>query len=123
VDLTKRDRQAEAKAKGHPWERAKAFDDSAPCSALAQAAVIGHPNAGAIRLSIDGAIKQDADLADMIWSPAAIIAQLSRLWRLETGDVIFTGTPEGVGRIAPGARIEAAISGVGALDFTIGVRP
>lgn len=123
VDLTKRDRQAEAKAKGQPWERAKAFEESAPCSALHSAATVGHPRTATIRLSLDGAVKQSADIADMIWSPAAIIAQLSRVWRLAPGDVIFTGTPDCVGAIAPGARVDAVIEGVASLAFQIGDRP
>jgi fumarylpyruvate hydrolase len=123
VDLTKRDRQAEAKSKGQPWERSKAFDGSAPVSVLARAETIGHPRSAEIALSVDGAVRQHANIADMIWPPQAIIAKLSTLWRLAPGDLIFTGTPEGVGAIAPGARIQASVAGVANLDFTIGSRP
>lgn len=119
VDLTKRDRQAEAKANGQPWERSKSFDASAPVSAITPLASINAPSHAAIRLAVNGVQKQSADIADMIWSPAAIVAKLSALWRLAPGDLIFTGTPEGVSAIPRGARIEASIDGVGALDFTM----
>ena len=76
--------------------------------------------AGRIRLSVGGAVRQDADIADMIWSVPEIVAQASRLWRLKPGDLIFTGTPEGVGALQRGDRVEGEVEGVGALAFTVG---
>lgn len=119
VDLTRRDRQAEAKAKGRPWDVAKAFDNSAPISNIAPVAETGHPSSGRIWLSVDGVVKQDGDLSAMIWSVPEIIAALSRSFELKPGDLVFTGTPEGVGPIARGQRVEAGVDGVAALDFRI----
>nr|WP_051122817.1 fumarylacetoacetate hydrolase family protein [Euryhalocaulis caribicus] len=119
VDLTRRDRQAEAKAKGRPWDVAKAFDNSAPISNIAPVAETGHPSSGRIWLSVDGVLKQDGDLSAMIWSVPEIIAALSRSFELKPGDLVFTGTPEGVGPIARGQRVEAGVDGVGELDFRI----
>ncbi|HYF23593.1 MAG TPA: fumarylacetoacetate hydrolase family protein [Caulobacteraceae bacterium] len=118
VDLTRRDLQAEAKKAGRPWDAAKGFDCSAPVSAIRPIAELERPT-GRIRLSVDGAPRQDADLSDMIWNPAEIIAEASKLWALRPGDLIFTGTPEGVGPIPRGGRVEAEIEGVGALSFTV----
>ncbi len=120
IDFTKRDRQAEAKRAGEPWERSKAFERSAIISAIASVAAIGHPFANRISLSVNGAPRQDASTADMIWSPSEILARLSRLWILRPGDVVFTGTPEGVGALAFGDAVEARIEGVGGLRFAIG---
>jgi fumarylpyruvate hydrolase len=115
VDLTRRDLQAAAKDKGQPWEAAKGFDESAPISAIRKWS--GPAPQGPIRLSVNGETKQDAAVADMIWSVAEIIAEASRLWRLAPGDLIYTGTPEGVGRLERGDRIEASVEGVGDLSF------
>lgn len=119
LDLTRRDLQNAAKAVGGPWDMAKAFDHSAPCSALVRAAAIGHPIAGRVQLSVNGALKQQGDLADLIWSVPETIAHLSRLVTLVPGDVIFTGTPEGVGPVARGDHLDGAIDGVGSLSLTI----
>ena len=118
LDLTRRDRQAEAKAKSRPWDVAKAFDRSAPISAIRPAAA-GAP-AGRIRLSVEGEVRQDADLADMIWSPAKVIEFLSRSFELQPGDLIFTGTPEGVGPVRPGETLRAEIDGLETLEIIIG---
>lgn len=118
VDLTRRDLQAQFKAKGQPWDAAKGFDASAPTGAV-RPAEGGWPS-GRIRLSVNGQTRQDSDLADMIWSPAEIVAQASRLWRLAPGDLIFTGTPEGVGALQPGDRVEGSADGVGQVSFTVG---
>ena len=117
VDLTRRDLQAAAKAKGQPWEAAKTFDASAPISAIRRAD--GLPPQGRIRLSVNGEIRQDGVVADMIWNVAEIIAEASKLWRLEAGDLIFTGTPEGVGPLVRGDRVEGEVEGVGALAFAV----
>lgn len=117
VDLTRRDRQNEMKKAGAPWDIAKAFDQSAPISALAKAGA--HPNAGRIWLSVNGAVKQDADLAQMIWSVPEIIATLSRSWALAPGDLIFTGTPAGVGPIVAGDEVVGGVEGVGEVRFSL----
>ncbi|HYE42898.1 MAG TPA: fumarylacetoacetate hydrolase family protein [Caulobacteraceae bacterium] len=112
VDLTRRDRQAEAKAKARPWTVAKGFDRSAPISSV-RPAEGRHPASGRIWLAVDGAVKQDADLADMTWNTAEIIAALSRSFELRPGDLIFTGTPEGVGPVGRGQTVTGGIDGVG----------
>ncbi len=117
VDLTRRDLQAEAKAKGRPWDAAKGFDQSAPCGALTPGDL---PDpAGAIVLTVNGETKQSSTLADMIWNPAEIVGQAGRLWTLAPGDLIFTGTPEGVGPLVAGDRVEASIAGLQTLTFTV----
>ncbi|MBU4432980.1 MAG: fumarylacetoacetate hydrolase family protein [Alphaproteobacteria bacterium] len=117
VDLTRRDLQGAAKAKGQPWEAGKAFDASAPISAIRSMG--GPPPQGAIFLSVNGEERQRGQIADMIWNVAEVIAKASQLWRLEAGDLIFTGTPEGVGPIVRGDRIEGVVEGVGQLSFTL----
>lgn len=119
LDMTRRDLQAALKSKGHPWEAAKAFDRSAPIAPLVPVADCGHPQAGAILLTVNGQPRQRGDLADMIWSVAEIVARLSTLFRLEPGDLIFTGTPEGVGPVVSGDAIEAGVEGVGKLALKI----
>ena len=116
VDLTRRDRQAEMKKAGAPWDIAKAFDQSAPCGPLAQGAA---PLAGRIWLSVNGATKQEGDLAHMIWSVPEIIAALSRSWTLMPGDLIFTGTPAGVGPLRPGDEVACGVEGLPGLRFSI----
>jgi fumarylpyruvate hydrolase len=117
VDLTRRDLQNAAKDKGQPWEAGKAFDEAAPISSVRRWS--GPPPQGRIRLSVNGEVRQDASLADMIWNVAEVIAEASRLWRLAAGDLIFTGTPEGVGPIVRGDRVEGEVEGVGRLAFTV----
>lgn len=119
VDLTRRDLQAEAKKAGRPWESAKAFEASGPLSALVPASVAGHPAAGAITLDVNGERKQTGDLGDLIWRVPEIIATLSTLFTLAPGDVIFTGTPAGVGAVKRGDRLDCAVAGVASLSFTI----
>lgn len=113
LDMTRRDLQDIAKKSARPWDMAKGFDHSAPIGALAPAARIGHQHRGAISLAVNGATRQSGDLADMIWSIAEIVAHLSRLVRLAPGDLIFTGTPEGVGAVAREDLLEGMIAGVG----------
>ena len=115
VDLTRRDLQNAYRDKGQPWEAGKAFDAAAPISAIRRWS--GPPPQGRITLSVNGQVKQDAVVADMIWGVADIIAQASKLWRLAPGDLIYTGTPEGVGPLQKGDRVEGEIEGVGALSF------
>ncbi len=120
LDMTRRDLQAEAKKKGGPWAAAKDFDHSAVVSPLVPAATIGHPAAGAITLDVDGERKQTGDLSDMTWSVAELLAELSNLMTLKAGDLVFTGTPEGVGPVVAGQQIYAQIEGVGDLVVTVG---
>src|SRR5690606_20382194 len=119
VDLTRRDRQAEAKKAGAPWDAAKAFDQSAPMSALTPAAEIGHPTRGRIWLSVNDETRQDGDIADMIWSVPEIIAALSRSWELRAGDLIFTGTPSGVGPLVAGDAVACGVERLPELRFTL----
>jgi len=107
LDLTRRDLQAEAKKRGGPWDTAKGFDASAPVCDIAPASLIGHPRAGPLWLDVNGARKQEADIADMVHGVAEIVALLSRLFELRAGDLVFTGTPAGVGPLVPGDRFEA----------------
>ena len=117
VDLTRRDLQAEAKARGRPWDAAKGFDQSAPCGALTLGPL---PDSDApITLTVNGEARQAARLSDMIWNPEEIVEQAGRLWTLRAGDLIFTGTPEGVGPLARGDRVETAIGGLAPLAFTV----
>lgn len=122
VDLTRRDRQAEAKQAGAPWDVAKAFDQSAPLGPLTPAAMIGHPRTGRIWLRVNGALRQDADFSQMIWSVPEIIAALSRSFELKAGDLIFTGTPAGVGKLEPGDEVTGGIDALAPLEFTMAPR-
>lgn len=122
IDLTRRDRQRDARDLRLPWEIGKSFDNSAPCGPIHPAEKIGHPAAGVITLAVNGAERQHGDLQEMIWSVPEIIAQLSRQVVLKSGDLIFTGTPAGVGPVGPGDRIEARVDGLSPLTITIGQR-
>lgn len=119
IDLTRRDLQQAAKDSGGPWDAAKSFEQAAPVSAIRRAADAGHPSTGRIWLTVNGDMRQDADLGEMIWGLADAIAELSSLYTLAPGDLLFTGTPAGVGAIEPGDRIEAGVDGVGALSVNI----
>lgn len=120
VDLTRRDLQAVAKAARRPWDSGKAFDQSAPVGPLRLAKEVGHPDSGRIWLTVDGVVRQDACLSGQIWPVPEILAFLSRSVDLAPGDLVFAGTPAGVGPLIPGQRIRAGIDGVGELDFTVG---
>jgi fumarylpyruvate hydrolase len=117
VDLTRRDLQAAAKAKGQPWDAAKGFDASAPISAI-RPVDRARPD-GAIRLSVNGQLRQTGQVANMIWTIPEIIAEASKLWTLAAGDLIFTGTPEGVAALGRGDQVEGEVEGVGQLAFTV----
>jgi len=119
LDLTRRDLQAAAKAKGLPWDTAKGFDASAPVSALRAAGGIGHPSRARLSLRVNGEIRQDTDIADMIFPVADIIAELSKLFELKPGDLIFTGTPAGVGPLARGDAFVAELQGIATLEGRI----
>jgi fumarylpyruvate hydrolase len=118
VDLTRRDLQGAAKKGGQPWDSGKAFDASGPVGAISPADQLSGLS-GSIRLSVNGQLRQNGQLSDMIWSVAEIIAEASKLWRLEAGDLIFTGTPDGVGPLVRGDKVEGAIDGVGTVSFTV----
>ena len=119
LDLTRRDLQAMAKAKGHPWDAAKGFDASAPVSVLRRAEDIGHPRAGQLSLDVNGERRQQADISEMIFDVAAIIHELSKLWTLAAGDLIFTGTPAGVAMLRRNDRLHARLDGVAELEARI----
>lgn len=119
LDLTRRDIQARAKEKGHPWDMGKGFDESAVASAICPVARCGHPAAGRIWLEVNGQLRQQGDLSDMMWKVADIIANLSTLVRLEAGDLIYTGTPAGVGPLVRGDVLSGGVEGVGTLRARI----
>jgi fumarylpyruvate hydrolase len=118
-DMTRRDLQQWGKDHGRPWDFGKNFDESAPCGELVPAKKIGHPAKGAIWLNVNGKQRQKADLADMIWSVPEQIAFLSEHYTLEPGDVIYSGTPAGVGPVKPGDELHAGVDGVGELKVKI----
>jgi len=119
IDLTRRDLQDQAKETRRPWDMSKGFDHSAPIGEIRPVAQAGHPAAGRIVLTVNGEMRQQGDLADQIWPVPDIIAALSRLVRLAPGDLIFTGTPDGVGRIEKGDVLEGDIQGVGKVKTRI----
>jgi len=118
IDLTRRDLQAEAKRLGRPWDLAKGFDHSAPIGTIVPAGSVD-PTTGGITLHVDGELRQSGDLADQIWSVAETIAALSRAVRLEAGDLLFTGTPDGVGPVSRGSVLRGTIDGVGTVETRI----
>jgi len=120
IDLTRRDLQIASRDVKRPWEIGKAFDGSAPCGPLVPASQIGHPSKGRIALKVNGAVKQEGDLSQMIWNVPETIWKLSEMVELAAGDVIMTGTPAGVGALVPGDKIEGEIEGVGTLKVSIG---
>ena len=119
LDMTRRDLQGIAKDMGRPWEIGKAFERSAPMGPLRPVAEVGHPSAGRIALKVNGAVRQEGDLNQMIWKVPEMIAYLSDYFELAAGDVIMTGTPSGVGAVKRGDVIEARVDGVG--DLTVRV--
>lgn len=120
IDLTRRDLQSEAKDKGRPWDWGKAFDASAPCGAILPVAQSDHPVDARIWLNINGKSRQDANINELIWSVPEVISILSRSIQLCAGDLIYTGTPAGVGAIEPGDTVEGGVEGVGDIRIAIG---
>jgi len=120
LDMTRRDLQFAARDRGRPWEMGKGWDHSAPCSALMPAAKIGHPAKGVIRLAVNGQVKQNSDLGAMIWKVPEMVSYLSALVALAPGDVIYSGTPDGVGPVVKGDKLHGEIEKVGTLDVAIG---
>ncbi len=118
-DMTRRDLQTASGGLGHPWDTGKGFDHSAPVSSIYPASVAGNMENGRITLSVNGELKQDADLSQLIWKSNEIIAQLSKLYLLKPGDLIFTGTPAGVGAVLPGDKLLATIEKLGELSIEI----
>ncbi len=119
LDMTRRDLQGEAKRTGRPWDVAKGFDCSAPVGPLHPATTVGQPAAGRIALTVNGEIRQEGDLNQMVWSVPEMIATLSGLFELCAGDVILTGTPAGVGPVVPGDVMVGEIAGLGQLEVRV----
>jgi fumarylpyruvate hydrolase len=119
IDLTRRDLQFVARDKGRPWDLGKNFENSAVISAIVNVSVSGFIDSGAIRLSVNDEIRQEGDIRDLIWTIPEIIADLSQYYHLVPGDLIFTGTPAGVGPVLPGDRITGRIDNVGEIEVTI----
>lgn len=120
LDMTRRDLQGLAKTGGMPWSLAKDFEGAAVLGELVPAADIGHPAAGAIMLTVNGEERQRADLRDMIWTVPEIVAQLSQHYHLQPGDLVYTGTPEGVGPVDPGDVLQGSVEGVGSVELVLG---
>lgn len=120
IDLTRRDLQLAARKSGRPWEAGKSFDHSAPCGALMPLTRQSLPDDEEIELLVNGIVRQNARLSQMIWNCAEVVSQLSRQYRLFPGDLVYTGTPAGVGPVQPGDRMEARIGRGSALTITVG---
>ncbi|MGA9279816.1 MAG: fumarylacetoacetate hydrolase family protein [Pseudolabrys sp.] len=120
IDLTRRDLQIASRDVKRPWEVGKAFDASAPCGPLMPTTKIGHPTKGKIILKVNGQVRQDGDLNQMIWNVPETISKLSEMVALEAGDIIMTGTPSGVAATVAGDKIECEVEGIGKLSVTIG---
>jgi len=118
-DLTRRDMQGEAKKTGRPWDMSKGFDNSAPIAPIQPVSAVGHPAEGALTLAVNGAVKQNGDISQMIWPVADVIVFLSKLVALAPGDLIYTGTPSGVGVIVKGDKVEISCAGVASFSFTL----
>jgi fumarylpyruvate hydrolase len=119
VDLTRRDVQSQMKKEGKPWDTAKGFEHSAPLSAIVRASDIGHPARGRIWLEVNGQPRQEGDIADMTWNVPEILAELATWFEIQAGDLVFTGTPAGVGRLLPGDRVRGGVDGIGVLEVTM----
>ncbi|MFK7863021.1 MAG: fumarylacetoacetate hydrolase family protein [Pseudohongiellaceae bacterium] len=119
IDFTRRDLQVNCKAKGQPWDVAKGFDNSAPISAIKPIGLCNDVDRSRIWLSVNDEMRQDANTDDMIWDVPAIIAELSRYFKLHSGDLIFTGTPSGVSAVSEGDNIQAGVDGIGVVNVKI----
>ncbi len=119
LDMTRRDLQAQMRDSGRPWDIGKAFDHSAPIGPIHRVEDVGHPERGAIWLSLNGEIRQKSDLAERIWSVAETVSYLSTFFELAPGDLIYTGTPEGVGAVRRGDRLRGGIEGLGEFDIDV----
>ena len=123
VDLTRRDLQNVAKKMSRPWDWSKGFDASGPCGPLVPVERVGHPGNGRVWLEVNGELRQEGDLEDLIWPVADVLAYISQSMALAPGDLIFTGTPAGVGALQPGDHVTAGVAGIGEIAFTVGPRP
>lgn len=121
-DLTRRDLQLVAREQGRPWDLGKGFDRSAPIAPIHPVSKVGHPSKGSIKLTVNGEVKQDADLEELIWSIPEMISILSHSMELKAGDVIMTGTPAGVGKLQEGDVCVVSVEGLGTCTTTIGPR-
>jgi fumarylpyruvate hydrolase len=119
IDLTRRDLQLQAREQGRPWDWGKGFDLSAPIAPLHPVSETGHPSSGRIWLAVNGAMKQDSDIAKLIWPVADIISIASRSMELRPGDLIMTGTPEGVGPVRRGEVMTGGIDGLGEIKIAV----
>jgi len=119
LDMTRRDRQIEMRQAGRPWELGKAFDRSAPIGPIHRASEVGHFAKGGLWLTVNGETKQKSDVTHLIWSVAETVAYLSKFFRLEPGDLIYTGTPEGVGAVVAGETIKVGVERLGELTVKI----
>lgn len=119
IDLTRRDLQGQAKKASRPWEAGKAFENSAPCAAIHAAEDCGHLDSGRIWLAVNGETRQDGDLRQMVWAVPEVLAELSKLFTLKPGDLVFTGTPAGVAALQPGDRVTAGIAKLGELSLAL----
>ncbi|MCP4071392.1 MAG: fumarylacetoacetate hydrolase family protein [Hyphomicrobiales bacterium] len=119
LDMTRRDLQGAAKKTGRPWEIGKAFDFSAPCSEIVPAVNIGHPSKGRLWIEVNGEIRQDSNIDQLIWDIPETISYLSGLFTLSAGDLIYTGTPAGVGAIVRGDQIKGGVEGIGEIRISV----
>lgn len=119
LDMTRRDLQGIAKKAGRPWEIGKAFERSAPCGPVHPVAEVGHPDHGAVELKVNGEVRQQGDLNQMIWKVPEMISYLSEYFELAPGDVILSGTPSGVGPVSVGDKMDLTIDGLGTLTVTV----
>jgi fumarylpyruvate hydrolase len=119
IDLTRRDLQGEAKEKGRPWDTGKGFDNSAPCSAVTPANLVDDLENMKIWLDVNGKRMQEAKISDMIWNSFEILAHLSHFYTIKPGDLIFTGTPAGVGKLEPGDQVDGGVDGLNTISITI----
>ena len=119
LDMTRRDLQGEAKEKGRPWEVAKTFEAAAPCGAVKPVEETGHPESASIWLTVNGETRQNGNISDLIWNIPEVISHLSGLFTLRAGDLIYTGTPAGVGAVQPGDALRGGIDGVGEIEINV----
>jgi fumarylpyruvate hydrolase len=119
LDMTRRDLQLKLRDKGRPWELGKAFDESAPIGPITPASQIGHPAAGAIWVQVDGVDRQRSDITHLIWSVPETIANLSQYFELQPGDLIYSGTPEGVGKVQRGQVLKGGVAGLGEIEVRV----
>jgi len=120
LDMTRRDLQLKAREQGRPWDSGKNFEEASPLGLVHPVSEVGHIATGAITLTVNGATRQSADIADLIWPVTDIISFLSRLYQLEAGDLIYTGTPAGVGAVVPGDTIVISVEGLTPTTVTVG---